>query len=320
MSEKQKGLVVRMAAEVGLSRDEYWDTIYNTVMPLKDVQVTTEMMTAFLVVAADYKLNPLTKEIYAFPAKGGLQCVVSVDGWLKLANVNPQFDGLETEEVREDGNIIAVTCKVWRKDRSRPTVATEYMCECKRNTVPWNQWPIRMLTNKAMIQAIRRAFSFAGILDPDEGERVAADFDDVTPQPIAATKDRIEKMKEVMAEQEDAPVVEDEPENEQPPACHKCGGSVEVAGPFTVTYDGDKEIYTCPLCKPEATKEKKTKKKKAPKEQVDPWMLLEGKVLRDSVRELAKMKLDTFREFDALDKNPDSTDDEFRALGMRLTP
>jgi hypothetical protein len=58
------------------------------------------------------------------------------------------------------------------------------MSECKRPTDPWNTHPKRMLRHKAMIQAARIAFSFAGIYDPDEGERVLAAENaiDVTPR------------------------------------------------------------------------------------------------------------------------------------------
>jgi hypothetical protein len=73
---------------------------------------------------------------------------------------------------------------MYRKDRTHPTVITEYMAECRRPTDPWNSHPKRMLRHKAMIQCARLAFAFAGIYDPDEGERVLAAENaiDVTPR------------------------------------------------------------------------------------------------------------------------------------------
>lgn len=162
-------LIATMANYAGVTERQFYDTIMATVMPQK---VTNEQFLAFLQVANQYNLNPLTKEIYAFPAKGGIQPVVSIDGWVKLANRNAQFDGLTHEDHRDEaGNLIAVTCNVYRKDRAHPVAATEYMDECKRSTDPWRQWPRRMLRHKATIQAIRYAFGFAGIIDPDEAER-----------------------------------------------------------------------------------------------------------------------------------------------------
>ena len=40
-------------------------------------------------------------------------------------------------------------------------------------TEPWKRWPRRMLRHKALIQAARIAFGFAGIYDEDEGNRMA---------------------------------------------------------------------------------------------------------------------------------------------------
>ena len=48
----------------------------------------------------------------------------------------------------------------------------EHMSECRGNTQPWKQWPIRMLRHKAAIQCIRYAFGFAGIMDHDEYDRM----------------------------------------------------------------------------------------------------------------------------------------------------
>ena len=177
-------LITIMADQCGIDRTQYWHTIKATAMPSG---ASNEQILTFLAVAREYGLNPLTKEIYAFPSKGGIQPIVSVDGWLKLANKNPKFDGLDTEEIHdESGSLVAVKCSVYRKDRSHPVTATEYLSECRRNTEPWKQWPARMLTNKAMIQAIRRAFSFAGIVDPDEAERIKdAEYSEVKESPTS---------------------------------------------------------------------------------------------------------------------------------------
>lgn len=133
-------------------------------------QVSDAQMTALMVVANQYGLNPWTKEIYAFPDKNnGIVPVVGVDGWSRIMNEHPQFDGMEFEQTDEQ-----CTCRIYRKDRSRPIVVTEYMSECKRaNVGPWQSHPKRMLRHKAMIQCARLAFGFGGIYDQDEAERIA---------------------------------------------------------------------------------------------------------------------------------------------------
>lgn len=118
--------------------------------------------------AAKYGLDPVQKEIYAFPAKSGAVVpVVGVDGWNKIMNTHPQFDGIEFDE--GDGYCTAI---IYRKDRAHPTKVTEWMDECARNTEPWKNWPRRMLRHKAMIQAARIAFGFSGIKDEDEAQRM----------------------------------------------------------------------------------------------------------------------------------------------------
>jgi len=133
-------------------------------------QVSDAQMTALMVVANQYGLNPWTKEIYAFPDKNnGIVPVVGVDGWSRIINSHPQFDGMEFVQDEE-----LCTCVMFRKDRNHPIKVTEYMSECKRNGVgPWSSHPKRMLRHKAMIQCARLAFGFGGIYDQDEAERIA---------------------------------------------------------------------------------------------------------------------------------------------------
>jgi phage recombination protein Bet len=138
-------------------------------------QVTDAQMTALMVVANQYGLNPWTKEIYAFPDKGGIVPVVGVDGWARIINNHPQFDGIEFEQDEK-----SCTAVIYRKDRTRPTKVTEYMTECKRSTQPWQSHPNRMLRHKAMIQCARLAFGYGGIHDPDEAQQIMGDINPQT--------------------------------------------------------------------------------------------------------------------------------------------
>ncbi|KAA6207937.1 phage recombination protein Bet [Avibacterium paragallinarum] len=144
--------------------------------------VSPDQMTALLVVANQHGLNPWTNEIYAFPNNGGIVPIVGVDGWSRIMNDHPQFDGIEF--TFNDDN--SCTCNIYRKDRTRPTTVTEYMIECSRNTQPWKSHPKRMLRHKAMIQCARLAFGFTGIYDQDEAERIVENQKEplnVTPKP-----------------------------------------------------------------------------------------------------------------------------------------
>lgn len=167
-------------------------------------QVSDAQMTALMVVANQYQLNPWTKEIYAFPdSQNGIVPVVGVDGWARIINSNPQFDGMDFDQDDE-----SCTCVIYRKDRSHPIKVTEYMSECKREVKPWKSHPKRMLRHKAMIQCARLAFGFGGIYDQDEAERIVeaiAPVKDMGKAVIDTTDLRDKWMSEIaLAESEEA--------------------------------------------------------------------------------------------------------------------
>lgn len=131
-------------------------------------QVSDAQMSALLIVAANYGLNPWTKEIYAFPDQNnGIVPVVGVDGWSRIINSHPQFDGMDFKQDDE-----SCTCIIYRKDRSHPVSVTEYLAECKRPVKPWQSHPKRMLRHKALIQCARLAFGYVGIYDLDEAQGI----------------------------------------------------------------------------------------------------------------------------------------------------
>lgn len=165
-----QSVLADMANHYRMDKRAFESTLKTTIMP---ANTSNEHIATFLLVARQYNLNPFTKEIFAFPSRGGIVPIVSVDGWLKMINENPDFDGMEFRDALDaNGKLVSVTCRMFRKSRSHPTEVTEYMAECLRSTDVWKNWPARMLRHKATIQAARYAFGFAGIYEPDEAERM----------------------------------------------------------------------------------------------------------------------------------------------------
>ena len=103
-------------------------------------------------------LNPITKEVWAIKAGGRLQLMTGINGFLKIANSHPQYDGMEVEYEWDGKNLLAATAKVYRKDRRFPSVATAYMAEYKKSSPIWTQMPSVMLAKCAKSLAIREAF------------------------------------------------------------------------------------------------------------------------------------------------------------------
>jgi phage recombination protein Bet len=182
-------LIRTMASKFDMEPVKFAQTVKKTCI---SGDCSDEDFAAFLMVAKEYDLNPIIKEIFAFPKRGGgIQPIVSVDGWVSMINRQPSFNGLEFEDKADDkGELVSITCRMYRKDRDRPISVTEYMSECRRATDTWKQWPARMLRHKAMIQCARYAFGFSGIMEPDEYERSEMAVD-ITPRqeaPAAPTR------------------------------------------------------------------------------------------------------------------------------------
>jgi phage recombination protein Bet len=178
-----------LASRLQVTEAEVQESLTQTVFK----GATPAQMTALLVVANEYGLNPFTRELFAFPSKNGIVPVVSVDGWLRIINEHPQFAGMdivyaetivEVKGSRPCPEYIEVT--IHRKDRpGTSTPIREYLDECYRATEPWNTMTRRMLRHKAIKEAARVTMGLHGIFDVDEaadvlaheGKRIVADDD-----------------------------------------------------------------------------------------------------------------------------------------------
>lgn len=182
-----KKLVTKFADRYSVDAEKLLHTLKQTCFRLSgdNKQVSNEQMMALLIVADQYGLNPFTKEIFAFEDKHkGVVPVVSVDGWSRMINDHAMMDGIEfrfsEKLVTMQG---AKPCPEWceaviyRKDRSRPIVVREFLDEVYvpprgGYSGPWQTHTKRMLRHKAEIQCARVAFSFSGVYDEDEANRV----------------------------------------------------------------------------------------------------------------------------------------------------
>lgn len=190
-SEQKRSLVKKFADAYGVEANKMLQTLTSTAFRQKgDQPISNEQMMALLIVADQYKLNPFTKEIYAFPDKqSGIVPIVGVDGWSRIINQHEAFDGMKFTAADDKIQIDEhhrpapeyITCTIYRKDRSHPIEVTEYLDEVyrppfvKNGTAykgPWQTHTKRFLRHKAMIQCARLAFGFVGIFDQDEGQQI----------------------------------------------------------------------------------------------------------------------------------------------------
>lgn len=187
---KATSLVVRFADRFGLEANRMVATLKATAFRTSQA-ITDEQLAQLLIVAEQYNLNPFTKELYAYvddKRGGAVVPVVGIDGWLRIINERPEFDGMDIVEA-DDGSTCTVT--IYRKDRTHPTVITERLIYNKRNTAAWTGNPPRMLRHRATMQCGRYAFGFAGIHDDDDAHRIIDGGDVERVEPPSASAQRV---------------------------------------------------------------------------------------------------------------------------------
>jgi phage recombination protein Bet len=141
-ANKKQSLVSKFAERFNFGNDENLiKTLKATAFKVKDGEVTDEQMTALLIVADQYGLNPFTKELYAYPDKqNGIVHVVSVDGWSRIVNQHQDMDGLEfiyeekwiTDLPEAKACPASIECVIYRKGRAHPVRIKEFLDECYR--------------------------------------------------------------------------------------------------------------------------------------------------------------------------------------------
>lgn len=177
LPHSQLDLIDRAIARSGLTKETFVSTITQTAF--EGIKAWTQADLERLLTAAEtYQLNPLNREIFAIAQSleplQPILLTVGVDGWSKILNAHPQFDGMQFLESSEylDNVPTWIECTIHRKDRSVPVAVKEYFQEVRGEHMAWLTHPRRMLRHKALTQCARLAFSLSGIYDSDEAQRI----------------------------------------------------------------------------------------------------------------------------------------------------
>lgn len=129
-----------------------------------DLQVMAPKQTllALLRIAREHHLDPLKEEVtLALYDDSHWQVYITVEGYAKILNNHPAFDGIAFTQSDESKNGIPLwmECAIYRKDRSHPIVVREYFDEVKGDQAIWQKMPRRMLRHRVMQQCARLAFA-----------------------------------------------------------------------------------------------------------------------------------------------------------------
>jgi phage recombination protein Bet len=178
-SQSAPDIVARSVHRSGLPYDSFVRLIIQSALSRLTIWSQADLE-RLLLTAERLGLDPLSNEIYALEKTAGtgqksqIIFVVGVDGWTKIINSHPAFDGMKfvESEPGDDELPLYFECTIFRKDRKVATSVREYMYEVHINQGAWLTHPRRMLRHKAMVQCARRCFGLSGIYDPDEALRI----------------------------------------------------------------------------------------------------------------------------------------------------
>jgi len=167
----------------------------------------------FLHLSRTYGLDPFAKEIWFIKMDRTPTIFTSRDGYLKIANRDPHFQGMEADVVyegdsfrktkdgvdhvygvRDRGQPIGAYCFVHRDDRDYPTYIYAPFKDYNKGG-NWNKYPHAMILKVAEAQALKRAFCISGLVTREEIEEEPEEQRPVTrraaaPAPQSAEMDR----------------------------------------------------------------------------------------------------------------------------------
>ena len=193
------------------------ETIRNTVAD----NANPDELRMFLHIAKSYGLDPFNKEIFFWKIDGRPTIMTSRDGYLKIADRNPNYDGLVSDVVRENdkfrrketginhqygtkrGQIVGAYALVYRKDRKYPVYVFAPYEEYKADKRVWNSYPSAMILKVAESMALKRAFTVSGLVSREEMNTQQMEdnnYDDVPFSQVQNNNDQSVDVEEVKAD------------------------------------------------------------------------------------------------------------------------
>ena len=144
----------------------------------------------FLMTAQMTGLNPFLKEIWCYKDnKGNLLVFAGRDGFLKVAQRDPLWNGMVSSEVRENdefhmqptkgeihhkfspkdrGKIVGAYCFIRPKGEDTPTVVWVDLATYDKQQFVWKSHTADMIKKVAEIHALKKAFGISGIQSEHE--------------------------------------------------------------------------------------------------------------------------------------------------------
>lgn len=169
--------------------------------------VSEQEIVMFINLCKYQKLNPFLNEAYLVKFKGApAQIITSKEAFMKRAETNENFDGLEAGIIVErDGQLIDIEgaiklpkdtliggwAKVFRSDRKTPISVRISYEEFSKSQATWKNMPLNMIRKTAIVNAMREAFpGNLGNMYTEEEQQVT---NPATPSPEEAVKREVKE-------------------------------------------------------------------------------------------------------------------------------
>jgi hypothetical protein len=166
--DKQNDLMLPIALVNQLIEKEIAKTAHTLELEVAELQAWINLqvmapkqtLLALLRIAREHQLDPLKEEVaLALYDDTHWQAYITVEGYSKIINHHPAFDGIAFTQSEDNANGIPhwMECTIYRKDRSQPIVVREYFEEVKGEQAIWQKMPRRMLRNRVKVQCAKLA-------------------------------------------------------------------------------------------------------------------------------------------------------------------
>lgn len=172
---------------------------------------TDDELKMFLYLSQKYNLDPFAKEIWFIKYKDTPTIMTSRDGYLKIAQNNPDYEGLisfavcEGDEFSIDaanysvshrfgakrGKVIGAWARCDRKGRN-PQICFVPFSEYAGTSNIWKQYPSAMIQKVAEVFVLKRQFTISGLVTTEElsaGETTTT-YQDSKPKTISPAQQR----------------------------------------------------------------------------------------------------------------------------------
>ena len=169
------------------NEDTFSNDEINTIRKTVAVNASDDELRMFLTLAGKYGLDPFAHEIWFVNMRGKNTIITARDGYLKIANCNPHFQGMDSDvvysgdkftkttegvnhtyDIDKRGPIIGAYAVVYRDDRKFPAFFFAPMKDYDRHAGSWKEYPHAMILKVAEAMALKRAFSISGLVTQEE--------------------------------------------------------------------------------------------------------------------------------------------------------